>query len=140
MDSADDEPILPTWPDGTVLILVTGGEPPHAIPVSAAVRAGPVRALLGLARTRESLARLRDDPRVAVSITAAGIAVTAYGVARVREEELAPGVAGVEVAVDRIQDHGRPTFVIEEGVRWHWTEGDAATRDAEVRRALERLV
>ncbi|HEX4010616.1 MAG TPA: hypothetical protein VHX62_11430 [Solirubrobacteraceae bacterium] len=140
MSSAADEPILPVWPDGTVLILVTGGESPHAIPVSAAVRAGPGRALLGLARTRESLGRLRDDPRVALAITAAGVAVTAYGVARVRDEEPAPGVAAVEVAVDRIQDHDRPTFVIEAGVSWRWTDAAAAERDAAVRRALQRLV
>src|SRR5689334_6799011 len=49
---------LPQWPPGTVLTLVTGGREPHAIPVSAAVRAGPLRLLIGLARGRESLARL----------------------------------------------------------------------------------
>ena len=41
--------VLPEWPPGTVTILATAGEAPHAIPVSAAVRAGPRHALLGLA-------------------------------------------------------------------------------------------
>ena len=53
---------LPDWPPGTVAILSTAGGAPHAIPVSTAVRAGPRRVLLALARTRASLARLRDDP------------------------------------------------------------------------------
>ena len=33
-------PMLPDWPDGTVAVLSTGAGPPHAIPVSTAVRAG----------------------------------------------------------------------------------------------------
>jgi len=124
-----------------VLVLVTAGERPHAIPVSAAVRAGPRRVLLGLARGRGSLARLRDDPRAAVAIAAAGdVAVTAYGTARVLDQDLVEGVAAVELTVDEIQDHNRPTFVIEAGVGWRWTDPEAEARDAEVRRALARLV
>jgi hypothetical protein len=123
-----------------VLILVSAGAPPHAIPVSAAVRAGPARVLLGLARSRESLARLRRDPRVGLAIMAGGdVAVTAYGTASVREEDLADGMAAVELRVDRVQDHKRPTFVIESGVGWHWTDAAAQERDGEVRRALQRL-
>ena len=124
-----------------MLVLVTAGERPHAIPVSAAVRAGPRRVLLGLARGRGSLARLRDDPRAAVAIAAAGdVAVTAYGTARVLDQDLVEGVAAVELTVDEIQDHNRPTFVIEAGVGWRWTDPEAEARDAEVRRALARLV
>jgi hypothetical protein len=123
-----------------VLILVSAGSPPHAIPVSAAVRAGPERVLLGLARSRESLARLREDPRVGLAIMAGGdVAITAYGTASVREEDLTDGVAAVELRVDRVQDHNRPTFVIESGVGWHWTDAAAQERDREVRRALQRL-
>ena len=137
----DNPPALPDWPGGTVLVLVTAGERPHAIPVSAAVRAGPRRVLLGLARGRGSLARLRDDPRAAVAIAAAGdVAVTAYGTARVLDQDLVEGVAAVELTVDEIQDHNRPTFVIEAGVGWRWTDPEAEARDAEVRRALARLV
>jgi hypothetical protein len=131
---------LPRWPDGTVVILVTGGGDPHAIPVSAALRAGDERVLLGLARSRDSLARLRRDPRVALSIMAGGdIAVTAYGSATVLDEQLTEAVAAVEVAVDRVQDHNRPTFEIEAGVAWRWTDATAARRDEETRAALARL-
>jgi flavin reductase (DIM6/NTAB) family NADH-FMN oxidoreductase RutF len=131
---------LPRWAPGTVLTLVTGGREPHAIPVSAAVRAGPLRLLIGLARSRESLARLRVEPDVAVSILAAGdVAVTAYGQARVLEEELVEGVAAIEIEVERVQDHNRATFVIESGPVWRWTDPEAEARDAAVRGALNRL-
>lgn len=139
-NSPRSAPVLPEWPPGTVLILVSAGCPPHAIPVSAAVRAGPERVLLGLASSRESLARVRQDPRVALAIMAGGdVAVTAYGTATVRDADLTDGVAAVELRVERVQDHNRPTFVIESGVGWHWTDAAAQERDGEVRAALQRL-
>jgi hypothetical protein len=130
-----------TWPPGTVLSLVTDGpDGPHVIPVSAAVRAPDGSVLLALAGRRGSLARLRADPRVAVLVLAAGdLAVTLYGAAVVAREELVPGVAAVRVDVDRTADHGRPTFVIESGVGWHWTDADAQARDGEIRAALALL-
>ena len=132
--------MLPEWPAGTVTILATAGEPPHAIPVSAAVRAGPRRALVALASTRESLARLRTDPRVSLAIVCENVAVTAYGHAHVLDgEAVADGVVAVEIEVEHVQDHDRPTFAIESGVRWHWTDPDAERRDAEVRAALLAL-
>jgi hypothetical protein len=131
--------MLPEWPAGTVMILTTTGAGPHAIPVSAALRTGPQRALLGLAHGRESLARLRADGAVALAIVARGIAVTAYGRARVVEEQLLDGVAAVEILVERVQDHDRPSFEIEAGVDWHWTDPEAAARDHAVRAALQRL-
>ncbi len=135
-----DNPILPHWPPGTVLILVTAGEPPHAIPVSAAVRAGDRRVLLGLGQGRDSLRRLRQDPRVSLVITTGGdVTVTAYGRAQVRAEPAADGVAAVELEVARVQDHNRSTFVIESGVGWRWTDAQARSRDEEVREALLRL-
>jgi hypothetical protein len=137
---ADNLPVLPHWPEGTVLVLVTAGDHPHAVPISAAVRAGDRRVLLGLARGRGSLARLRADPRAALAINAAGdVAVTAYGSARVLEHELVEGVAAVELSVDRIQDHNRATFVIEDGVVWRWTDPEAEDRDRRVRDALLRV-
>jgi hypothetical protein len=123
-----------------VLVLSTGGEEPHCIPVSAALLAGPNRILIGLAEGRESLARLRAHPEVALCIMAEGdVAVTAYGTARDLEHDLTDGVLAVQVDVDRVQDHGRPTFVIEGGVRWRWTDAQARARDRQVREALERL-
>jgi len=65
--------------------------------------------------------------------------VTAYGRARVIEGELATGVVAVGIDVERVQDHDRPTFAIESGVRWRWTDPDAERRDAEVRAALVAL-
>jgi hypothetical protein len=132
--------MLPKWAPGTVLILATGGDAPHAIPVSAAVAAGPTRVLLGLAEGRKSLARLRAEPRVALSIVAEpDVAITAYGKARVLPDALSDGVVAVEVEIEDVQDHARPTFTIEAGVRWHWTDREAERRDTEVRAALERL-
>jgi hypothetical protein len=133
-------PVLPDWPAGTVTILATAGDAPHAIPVSAAVRAGPRRALIALAATRGSLIRLRADPRVSLTIVCEDTAVTAYGLARVLDDEpIVDGVVAIEIEVDRVDDHDRPTFTIESGVRWRWTDPDAEGRDAEVRAALGRL-
>jgi len=126
---------LPEWPAGTVAVLSTGGGAPHAIPVSTAVRRGPRELVLALALRRESLARLREDPRCAVTILAAGnLALTAIGRAVVDEE--GERIAVVRVAVDRIQDHSQPTFVIDDGVQWRWTDADAERADAAVREAL----
>jgi hypothetical protein len=123
-------------------VLSTAGTAPHAIPVSTAVRAGERRVLLALAPRRSSLARLRADPRVALTVLAAGdVAVSAEGVARVVAERLpgAESVVAVALDVESVQDHGQPTFAIEDGVRWRWTDRDAAERDAAVRAALLAL-
>lgn len=133
---------LPKWPYGTVAILSTAAGPPHAIPVSTAVRAGSRRVLFALASGRESLRRLRVDPRVALTLLCEGdVAVTAHGAARVVEDPL-PGIDGVVAValdVEEIQDHNRPHFVVEAGVRWRWVDPQARTRDADVRAALAAL-
>jgi hypothetical protein len=147
--------VLPDWPAGTVTILATAGDSPHAIPVSAAVRAGPRRVLIALAAARGSLERLRADPRVSLTIICEDTAVTAYGRARALDDHadhadhaihathadgpLPAGVVPVEIDVDRVEDHDRPTFEIESGVRWRWTDPDAERRDADVRAGLARL-
>jgi hypothetical protein len=133
---------LPNWPPGTVAVLSTAGRPPHAIPVSTAVRAGPSRVLLALARTRESLARLREDPACALTVLAApDLAFTASGRATVIQDPMkaAEGVAAVAIEVADIQDHADPRFTIEAGARWRWTDPDAAERDAVIHEALRRL-
>jgi flavin reductase (DIM6/NTAB) family NADH-FMN oxidoreductase RutF len=129
---------LPDWPEGTVVVLSTAGGDPHAIPVSTALRAGPREIVLGLALGRESLARLRREPACAVTVLAAGdVAFTALGRAAVVEE--GERIAAVRVTVERIQPHGTDRFVIEDGVRWRWTDADAERADAAVRAALRAL-
>lgn len=127
--------MLPEWPEGTVTVLSTAG--PHAIPVSTARRAGDRAIHFALAHTRDSLARLREDPRCALTVLAAGVAVTAYGTAEVVDADDA--VAYVRLSVESVEDHDRPTFSLDEGVRWHWTDADAETGDENVRAALRRL-
>jgi hypothetical protein len=129
---------LPEWPDGTVATLVTQGEAPHAIPVSLIHRTGPHEVLVGLAPRREALARLREDPRAALTILAAGDhAFTAHG--RVTAFEEAGKIVAVRIAVERIADHNRPTYEIRDGVQWEWTDAAERQRDAQARAALREL-
>jgi hypothetical protein len=133
---------LPEWGEGTVVILSTIGDEPHAIPVSTAVRAGPRRVLLALSLRRRSLALLRARPRVALTILAAGdVAVTAHCRASIREEPMAVSdrVAAIALDVESIQDHGQPRFEIHEGVRWVWVDDEARAVDAAIRDGLRQL-
>jgi hypothetical protein len=133
---------LPDWEPGTVCVLSTGGGAPHAIPVSTALRAGPRRVLLALAPRRETLARLRREPRCALTVMAAGdVACTVHARAEVVAESLpgAEAVAAVSLEVDDIQDHMQPRFVIAAGVAWDWTDENARASDAAVRGALAEL-
>ena len=127
--------MLPEWPAGTVAVLATTG--PHAIPVSTATRAGDATIHLALAHSRESLSRLREQPRCALTILAAGVAVTAYGSASVVDQD--DRVVFVRLDVDEVADHDQPTFELDDGVRWHWTDDGAEEGDAHVRAALRRL-
>ena len=130
---------LPEWPDGTVATLATQGDGPHSIPVSLILRAGPRELVIGLARRREALARLRADPRAALTILAAGDhAFTAHGRATSFEE--AGRVVAVRRAVERVADHNRPTYEIRDGVQWDWTDEDERERDAATRAALRALI
>ena len=38
-----------------------------------------------------------------------------------------------------MQEHGQPTFAIDDGVQWHWTDADAERRDDAVHDALRAL-
>jgi hypothetical protein len=127
--------VLPDWPEGTVAVLSTAG--PHAIPVSTATRSGDTTVHLALAHRRDSLARLRDDPRCALTIIAPDVAVTAYGRAAVVGGD--DRVSYVRVDVEEVADHDQPAFAIEDGVRWRWTDAEAEAGDAEVRAALRDL-
>ncbi|HKG64771.1 MAG TPA: hypothetical protein VKB28_11940 [Solirubrobacteraceae bacterium] len=125
---------LPHWPEGTVAVLTT--HPAHAIPVSLALRAGDRELVVGLAPRRRSLEHLRADPRCAVTVMARGLSFTAHGHA-VAFGEPDPVVA-VRIEVDEIADHDHPTFEIDAGVAWRWTDATAADRDAAARAALAR--
>jgi hypothetical protein len=134
-----DLDVLPEWPEGTVAVLATAAGAPHAIPVSTVLRDGDRRVLLALAKSRESLRRLREDPQVAVVLLAAGnVAVTASGRAEVLADSL-PGIdpiVPVRVEVEAIQDHRQETFTIGDGVQWRWLTEKATERDARTREAL----
>jgi hypothetical protein len=129
--------MLPEWPEGTVSVLSVGAGAPHAIPVSTALRSGPATVHLALGLGRQSLARLRADPRCALTVLAAGVAVTAHATAVVVGEN--DRVAFVRLDVESVKDHDQPTFELEDGVRWRWADADAEAGDAEVRAALRAL-
>src|SRR3954468_20754195 len=132
---------LPEWEPGTPAVLVAHGA--HAIPVSTATRAGRDRVVFALARRRETLHRLRDEPAAALCMLGAGIAFTAYGeVAIVRgETDTSPHVAALELRVTSVQDHladGRTEML--DGARWRFTSDDAREADSALRAELERLI
>ena len=127
--------MLPDWPERTIAVLSTAG--PHAIPVSTATRSGDTTVHLALAHRRDSLARLREQPRCCLTLHAPGVTCTAHGTASVVGED--DRVAFVRLDVEAVQDHNRPAFEIEDGVRWRWTDPEAERADAGVRAALRRL-
>jgi Pyridoxamine 5'-phosphate oxidase len=133
---------LPEWEPGTVAVLSSGAGDPHAIPVSTAVRVGPRTVVFALALRRESLARLRQDARCALTVMTGGnVAVTAHGRATIVEEPMAVSdrVAAVRIDVEAIHDHSQDSFEIDAGVAWRWTDPEAEQRDRDIRAALGRL-
>jgi hypothetical protein len=131
---------LPHWERGTVGVLCVDG--PHAIPVSTATRAGALRVLLTLGGGRETLTRLRADPRVALCLLGPGFAFSAYGAASALEQKLsvAPSVTVVELRIEYLQDHlaDERTDLLD-GVRWRWREAEASDTDRQLIDELERL-
>ena len=132
--------VLPDWERGTPAVLCVAG--PHAIPVSTAVRASGRRVLMALGGRRETLARLREQPAVALCVLGRGVAFTAYGSARVARDALraAPHVAAVELEVDRVQDHlADARTELLDGARWRWTEEGAADEEGRILAELDEL-
>jgi hypothetical protein len=123
---------LPEWERGTPAVLCVAG--PHPIPVTTPVRGGPHRILLALGRRRETLERLRVDPRVAFVVIGERVAFTAHCRAHVVAEELeaTDTVVAVELTVERVQDHladGRTEML--DGARWRWCDDhDGEVEDA----------
>jgi hypothetical protein len=131
---------LPTWERGTPGVLCVAG--PHPIPVSTAVRVADDRLLLALGSERETLRRLREDPRAAFCLLGAGVAFTAHGEAHVVAERLeaAETVVAVELRVRRLQDHladGRTELL--DGARWRWTDESYADAEEAIVAELRRL-
>ena len=131
---------LPRWAPGTPAVLCVAG--PHPIPLSTAVRTDDGRIMLALGRRRETLRRLRADPRAALCVLGEGVAFTAHGHASVAAEELesADTVVAVELVVERVQDHladGRTEML--DGARWRWVDRHAAESEPAVLAELERL-
>jgi hypothetical protein len=134
---------LPDWPRRTVAVLSTIGDTPHAIPVSAPLRAGERSILLSLHRERGSLARLRERPDVALTILAEGdIAITARGRARIVEEPMAdaPDYAAVTIEVEHVDDHRQAAFRVESGIDRTWVDEDEQRALRDRVGALGRLV
>jgi hypothetical protein len=132
---------LPQWEAGTPGVLAVCG--PHAIPVSTAVRAAPDRIVFALARSRETLQRLRHEPAAALCLLGHGLAFTAYGEASVVREQLhaSPHVAALELRVTSVQDHladGRTEML--DGARWRFSSDGARKADAALRAELQGLV
>jgi hypothetical protein len=127
---------LPEWPRRTIAVLVTVDPDPHAIPVSAPVRAGDDTILLSLHRTRDSLARLRERPEVALLVLAEGdVAFTARGTAQIVDEPMAgaPDYAAVQLTITDVDDHRQAAFTVAGGVDRNWVD------DSERRALGERV-
>jgi len=130
---------LPHWEKGTPAVLCVLGL--HAIPVSTAVRVASDRVLLALGRERETLRRLRRDPRAALCLLGEGVAFTASGEVRiVGELESADTVVAVELRVQRMQDHlADARTEMLNGARWRWLDERAAAVAPSIVAELERL-
>jgi predicted pyridoxine 5'-phosphate oxidase superfamily flavin-nucleotide-binding protein len=132
---------VPHWPEGTAAVLSTTDADgrPHAIPISSAVRTGPDTLHLSLGRRRATLANLRRDPRAALTVMCdEDLAFTLHGWANEVDGDV-EGTVALRFDVERVQDHLQPTFTIESGVGWRWTDADAAERDRQIRGALHEL-
>jgi hypothetical protein len=96
---------------------------------------------LALGRRRDTLERLRGDPRAALCLLGTGLAFTAYGTARVVREPLeAAPVVGVVLEVESVQDHladGRTEML--DGARWRWLDAQAAGADPKIVAELASL-
>ncbi len=113
------------WPATTIAVLAAAGRAPHAMPVSAPVRAGNRRIRLSLRRARGSLARPRARPNVALLILSAGdIALTARGTTDIVEKPMegAADYAAIAIDVEEIDDHRQAEFVAESGVSRRWID------------------
>ena len=124
-------PNLPHWPQRTVAVLSSVDEGVHAIPVSAPVRADSRRIRLSLHRSRDTLARIRRWPDVALTFLAEDdVAFTARGRATVTEDPMAvdPEYVAVTIDVTHVDDHRQPAFRVTAGIGREWIDEAAKTQ------------
>jgi hypothetical protein len=131
---------LPEWERGTPGVLCVDG--PHPIPVTTITRCGDDRVLFSLGRERETLRRLRAEPRVALCVLGKGIAFTAHGHAYELSDEIesVDTVVAVELRVESVQDHladGRTEML--DGAKWRWTEKEHGENEDAIVAELKRL-
>jgi hypothetical protein len=133
---------LPDLPDDQVALLATvGAEGPTVIPVSALHRVDERTLLFALKTDRASRKRLRDDARVAISLSGEGFSVSARGRALVAADPL-PGaetMTAFRFRIERAWDARGPATEVEEGIRWRWTAATSADRHGIVLAALASL-
>ena len=112
-------------------------------PVLTALRAGPLRIVFALARGRGSLARLRDDPRVALTLVGARQRRdhrVRCCLSSVRESlAVEENVAAVALSVERIADHARNDSQVIAGVRWRRLDARSGARDEQILRELRSI-
>lgn len=133
---------IPGLPRDLVAILATvGAEGPVAIPVSAVHHGGEGRLLLALARRRAAVERLRHDPRAGLSLNGPGFSLSVVGEARVAADPLpgAESMIAYAIHVHRSWDARGPATEIDAGIRWRWTDPEAAERHDTVLAALAAL-
>lgn len=133
---------IPALPGDLVAILATiGPAGPVAVPVSAIHRRDERALLVALSHRRATVARLRDDPRAALSLNGSGFSLCVEGVARLAADPL-PGaefMVAFVIEARRAWDARGPVTEIDAGIRWRWTEPEAEDRHARVLAALAGL-
>jgi hypothetical protein len=130
---------LPHWPSETIAVLCTVDETPYAIPVTAPLRVSDSKILLSLDGCRGSLARLQENPQVALLILSAGdLAFTVRGRAFVVETTIAqaPEFAAVAIEAEAIDDHRLPGRPITRGAAIDW---DSASTQHALKAHLDAL-
>ncbi len=133
---------IPDLPGDLVAVLASvGPDGPVAIPVSAIWRRDAGGLLLALARRRATVARLRADPRAALSLNGRGFSLCIEGDARIAADPLpgAENMIAFAVEIRRAWDARGAATEIDSGIRWRWTEPEAARRHVRVLGALADL-
>lgn len=140
-DRVDAAPIPPLPGDLVAILATIGPAGPVAVPVSAIHRRDARSVLVALSRRRATVARLRDDPRAALSLNGAGFSLCVEGDARLAADPLAGADSMVAFLIEarHAWDARGPVTEIDAGIRWRWTEPGAGDRHARVLAALAEL-